>query len=64
MAELVAQEALFRGKNEIDQLGKVFLLSFLFSFFPVTCFTLLFWVISVMQLVKMFADFSNSWRTK
>ncbi|KAM3751935.1 hypothetical protein ACB098_04G149600 [Castanea mollissima] len=24
MAELVAQEALFRGKNEIDQLGKIF----------------------------------------
>ena len=42
MAELVAQEALFRGKNEIDQLGKVFLLSFSFFLFPCYMFYIAF----------------------
>jgi hypothetical protein len=59
MAELVAKEPLFRGKNEIDQLGKVFLLSFSCYMF----YIFFFWVIPVIQLVKC-ADFSNSWHTK
>lgn len=29
MAELVAKEPLFKGKNELDQLGKVILASYL-----------------------------------
>lgn len=47
MAELVAKEPLFKGKNEIDQLGKVKLAPYLLHLFVFSsiCCMIYFWVV-------------------